>query len=309
MLTSSLIRAPLFAPLFGAGFILVVGLASGGYPQYVLGLLLINIMVVMSLDVLLGRLGLISLGQAGFVGIGAYTTAILMTHHWSFLLTLPVAGLLATIGGLLLGLPSMRLSGFYLAIATLAFGGVVEQLIRSLRPITGGPFGLQVPTPDLFGFPIQSKAYFALLVVALIGFIFAIRHLERSVAGRSMLAVKASEPAAQSIGINVVGTKLLGFAISGFGAGVAGGLYAPLIGFIGPEHFTFLSSVSYVAMAVLGGSGIMGAILGAAVITAIPELFVSLRDYSSLVWGAAMLLILFLSPRGLAYLRLRRALN
>ena len=303
----SFIRRPLFVPLLGAAVILAAGLGSGGYPQYVLGLVAISMMIVLSLDVLLGRLGLISLGHAGFVAIGAYTTSILMVHHWPFLLTLPVAGILATIGGLLLGLPSMRLSGFYLAIATLAFGGVVEQVIRFARPITGGPFGLQVPAPEVFGLPVQGKAYFVVLVGALAGFIFAFRHLERSVAGRSMLAVKASEPAAQSIGINVVGTKLLGFAISGFGAGVAGALYAPLIGFIGPEHFTFLSSVSYVAMAVLGGSGITGALLGAAVITAIPELFVSLRDYSSLVWGAAMLLILFLSPRGLAYLRLRKA--
>jgi len=294
-------RSRLLVSLLALGCRLSVGLLFCGYLQHVTGLVVINVMVVISLDVLLGRLGLISIGQAGFVGIGAYTTAVLLAHHWPFLLTLPIAGLFATIGGLLLGLPSLRLSGFYLAIATLAFGDVVLQVIRWLRPITGGPYGLPVPSPTVFGFALAGTAYFVLLIVIAALFVIAASYLAQSVAGRAMQAVKSSEPAAQSIGINVVGTKLLAFAISGFGSGVAGGLYGPLVGFLGPEHFTFLSSVSYVAMAVLGGAGIMGAILGATVITAIPELFASIHDYSSLLWGAAMLAILLVSPRGLAY--------
>ena len=266
-----------------------------------LGLIVINSMVVLSLDVLLGRLGLISLGHAGFVGLGAYTSAILRIHQWPFLATIPVAGIVATVCGLLLGLPSMRLTGFYLAIASIAFGAIVEQFIRWAAPLTGGGFGLQVPDASLF-VPLGSRAYLAFVVIFLMLFVVAAAYLGRTVTGRGMVAVKNSEPAAQSIGISVVGTKLLGFAISGFGAGVAGALYGPLVGFIGPEHFTFLGSVSYVAMAVLGGAGITGSLIGAAVITALPELFSSLQDYASLLWGLAMLLILMISPHGLVHI-------
>jgi ABC-type branched-subunit amino acid transport system permease subunit len=283
-----------------------VGLFCGEYIRYALGLVAINAMVVLSLDVLLGRLGLISIGHAGFVAIGAYTSAVLQQAGWPFLLTIPAAGGLATLCGILLGLPSMRLAGFYLAIATLAFGSVIEQLIRWMTPITGGVFGLAVNTPTFFGLTLDSAGYFALLCVALAIFIVAAERLSASVAGRAMQALKTSEPAAESIGINLVGTKLLGFAISGFGAGVAGALYGPLVGFLGPEHFTFMASVSYVAMSVLGGAGTLGSLLGAAVVTAVPEVFAGLQDYSSLIWGVAMLLILLVSPAGLSHVNLRR---
>lgn len=283
-----------------------VGLFSGEYIRYALGLVAINAMVVLSLDVLLGRLGLISIGHAGFVAIGAYTSAVLQQAGWPFLLTIPAAGGLATLCGILLGLPSMRLAGFYLAVATLAFGSVIEQLIRWMTPITGGVFGLAVNTPTFFGLTLDSAGYFALLCVALAIFIVAAERLSASVAGRAMQALKTSEPAAESIGINLVGTKLLGFAISGFGAGGAGALYGPLVGFLGPEHFTFMASVSYVAMSVLGGAGTLGSLLGAAVVTAVPEVFAGLQDYSSLIWGVAMLLILLVSPAGLSHVNLRR---
>jgi branched-chain amino acid transport system permease protein len=292
-------------PLAGCAVLFLGGQFSGDYLRYILGLVAVNGMVVLSLDILLGRLGLISIGHAGFVGLGAYASTILMNQGWPFLATVPAAGLLATTGGLLLGIPSLRLSGFYLAIATLAFGAIVEQFIRWAAPLTGGGFGLQVPVPTLFGVALGSRPYFALVTAALVLYVLAAAYLERTVAGRAMLAVKSSEPAAQSIGINVTMTKLLGFALSGFGAGAAGAFYAPLVGFLGPEHFTFLASVSYVAMAVLGGAGVAGSLMGAAVITAVPEVFASLQDYSSLVWGVAMLLILFVSPRGLAYVRQR----
>lgn len=292
-------------PLFGCLVLLVGGQFTGDYVRYILGLIAVNAMVVLSLDVLLGRLGLISIGHAGFFALGAYASTILVKYGWPFLATVPVAGLIATTGGLLLGIPSLRLSGFYLAIATLAFGAIVEQFIRWAAPLTGGGFGLPVPTPDLLGAPLDSRAFFDLVVAMLLLYVFGAAYLERTVAGRAMLAIKTSEPAAQSIGINVTMMKLLGFGVSGFGAGAAGAFYAPLVGFLGPEHFTFLASVSFVAMSVLGGTGITGSLLGAAVITAVPELFVSLQDYSSLVWGLAMLLILLISPRGLAYARER----
>lgn len=285
----------------------VVGHSSTDFVRYVAGLIAINAMIAVSLDILLGSVGLISIGHAGFVAIGAYTAAVLTGLGWPFWLTIPAAGALATAGGLLLGIPSLRLTGFYLAIATLAFGGVVEQAIRFMDKITGGAYGMQVRVPSLFGSNLGSSGYFNVLVAALAVFLLAAHFLARSVAGRAMLAVKDSEPAAQAIGFDVVAVKLLAFALSGFGAGVAGALYGPLVGFIGPEHFTFMTSVSYVAMAVTGGAGAAGAFIGAAFVTALPELLAGFRDYAELVWGGVLLLVLLLSPKGIAHLLGRNA--
>lgn len=283
-----------------------VGHLATDFVRYVAALVAVNAMIAVSLDVLLGSVGLISIGHAGFVAIGAYTAAILTAHGWSFWATVPIAGTLATACGLLLGLPSLRLTGFYLAIATLAFGGIVEQLVRSMDSVTGGAFGMQMSMPTLFGLKLTGSGYFNVLILALAIFLLAAHFLARSVSGRAMLAVKDSEPAAQAIGFDVVAVKLLAFALSGFGAGVAGALYAPLVGFIGPEHFTFMTSVAYVAMAVVGGVGAVGAFVGAAVVTALPELFAGLHDYAELFWGGTLLLILLLSPRGIAHLFSKR---
>lgn len=288
--------------LAGCVVLWIIGHSFTDFVRYVAALVAVNAMIAVSLDILLGSVGLISIGHAGFVAIGAYTAAVLTGHGWPFWATLPVAGSLATLSGLLLGVPSLRLSGFYLAIATLAFGGVVEQLVRSMDSLTGGAFGMQVALPSLFGARMGGGGYFNILIFALAVFLLAAHFLARSVSGRAMVAVKDSEAAAQAIGFDVAAVKLLAFALSGFGAGVAGALYAPLIGFIGPEHFTFITSVSYVAMAVVGGAGPMGAFVGAAVVTAMPELFARLHDYAELVWGGALLLILLLSPRGLIHL-------
>lgn len=288
--------------LAGCFALWLAGHSSTDFVRYVAGLIAVNAMIAVSLDILLGSVGLISIGHAGFVAIGAYTAAVLTGIGWPFWVTIPAAGVLATLCGLLLGLPSLRLTGFYLAIATLAFGGVVEQTIRSLDSITGGPYGMQIAAPSLFGTKLGSSGYFNVLVLALVIFVLAAHFLARSVSGRAMLAVKDSAPAAQAIGFNVVAVKLLAFALSGFGAGVAGALYGPLVGFIGPEHFTFMTSVSYVAMAIVGGAGAAGAFIGAAFVTALPELLAQFRDYAELIWGGALLLVLLLSPKGISHL-------
>ena len=130
--------------LAGCVVLWIIGHSFTDFVRYVAALVAVNAMIAVSLDILLGSVGLISIGHAGFVAIGAYTAAVLTGHGWPFWATLPVAGSLATLSGLLLGVPSLRLSGFYLAIATLAFGGVVEQLVRSMDSLTGGAFGMQV---------------------------------------------------------------------------------------------------------------------------------------------------------------------
>jgi ABC-type branched-subunit amino acid transport system permease subunit len=297
-----LIDRRVIALLVACAALWIAGHSFSDFIRYVAALVAVNAMIAVSLDILLGSVGLISIGHAGFVAIGAYTAAALTAHGLPFWATLPAAGTLATAGGLLLGLPSLRLTGFYLAIATLAFGGVVEQLVRSLESITGGAFGMQVALPSMFGVKLTGAGYFNVLIAALGLYLIAAHALSRSISGRAMLAVKDSEPAAQAIGFDVAAVKLLAFALSGFGAGVAGAFYAPLVGFIGPEHFTFITSVSYVAMAVVGGVGPIGAFIGAAFVTALPELFAGLHDYAELLWGGTLLLILLLSPRGLARL-------
>ena len=288
--------------LTGAGSVL------GDFHRYLASLIAINIMITLSLDILLGSLGMISIGHAGFVAMGAYGAAVLTAMGIPFWVTIPLAGLLAMSGGLILGIPSLRLTGFYLAIATLAFGGVVVQVIRALD-LTGGAFGMQVGMPSFFGEKLTSRGYFFFLVAMLVAFVLAAHFLSRSVIGRAFLAVKDSEAATQAIGFNVVSVKLLGFAVSGFGAGVAGALYGPLLGFIGPEHFTFMTSVAYVAMAVTGGAGPLGAFVGAALITAVPELLSQFRDYAELFWGVTLLVVLLLFPMGLTHLFAKDALR
>ncbi len=285
----------------GCVLLWIVGNQFGDFVRYVSSVIAINIMITLSLDVLLGGVGMISIGHAGFVAIGAYTSAVLSAMGVPFWVGIPLAGLLSMLCGLILAVPSLRLTGFYLAIATLAFGGVVIQIIRAFD-VTGGAYGLQVALPSLFGGKLTSQGYFHFLMAMLAVFVFASLALSRSFIGKALLAVKNSEPATQSIGLNVVAVKLLAFAISGFGAGVAGALYGPLVGFIGTEHFTFMTSVSYVAMAVTGGPGTVGAFVGATLITAVPELLSRFRDYAELFWGATLLGVLLLFPRGLTHL-------
>lgn len=252
-------------------------------PGYVLSdvnYIAIHIIVAVGLNILVGYTGQVSLGHAGFFAIGAYGTVILFTNiSWMpFLPALVIAGFIAALFGFILGIPSLRLEGPYLAIATLGFGLAVVQIIGRFG-FFGGHNGLSVPEPGMFkgalvssGLVFSSDAasvelYLIVMPIAVILTILA-RNIIRSRIGRAFIAIRDDDIAAQAMGVNLTYYKTLAFSISAFYAGIAGGLYALWIGFINPIPFDFIMSVIFLAMVVVGGIGtIPGVVAGAVVIS------------------------------------------
>lgn len=254
--------------------VLLAGLAvfpflATSYYIYMANFLAINVIVAIGLNILVGYAGQVSLGHAGFFAIGAYGTVILMTElHLPFLPALVLAGLIAAGFGFLLGLPSLRLEGPYLAIATLGFGLTITQIIGRIE-LFGGRQGLH--TPDLFigGWHLESdRDFYCLLIPLTVLLAVAARNLVKTKVGRALIAIRDAEIAAETLGVNLMGYKTLAFAISAFYAGIGGGLYAFVLRFIEPEIFTLLMSIMFLAMVVVGGLGsIMGAITGACLLS------------------------------------------
>src|SRR3954447_24589434 len=212
-----------------------------------------------------GYTGLISLGNAAFLGIGAYTEAILLAHGVPLLITLPIAGIFTGLFGILIGLPTLRMSGLYLAIATLAFGSIVGTIFQKWDAVTGGFDGFAVPTPYIFGIPIEGATgiYYVSLVV-LVFVVWLSANLLRTPIGRAMVAIRDSEVSAQSMGIHLAYYKTLAFAISAGITGLAGALFAHYVRFLAPDAFDVLLSVQFVTIVFVGGLGsIRGAIFGA----------------------------------------------
>ena len=282
-----------------------VGCAPNTYWLYVLGMAGCYTIVGYGLALLIGRAGQISIGHAGFFAIGAYTQAILTTQYgWSFWPTLPAAVLLAALLGALLAAPSLRVRGPYLAMVTIAFGLVLENIIVEAEPLTGGFNGISnIDKPTLAGFAFGMRSHVALIVLcaALTGFAYA--WLTASRFGKRLEAARDAEPAARAIGINPVLVRTQAFAISAGAAGMAGALFAPMAGFISPDNFTLLQSILFLLLAILGGVGTLtGPALGALVIAGLPELLASLTEYRLMIFGVLLLFILWLRPEGLASL-------
>jgi branched-chain amino acid transport system permease protein len=235
--------------------------------------------------------GLLSLANAAFMGIGAYVAALLTLQlGWSFPAVLLAGGIAPALMALIIGVPVLRLSGVYLAMATLAFGEVVRITILNLD-ITGGPEGLN-------GIPFVTEGWHIALLLALT--IYSLARLRRSKVGRAFEAIKEDEVAARLMGINVDRYKLLAFVLGAFIAGVAGGLNAHFTFFISPREYGFENAVDILTMTVLGGtSGLFGPILGATVLTLLPELLRFLQDFRSLVNGAILVLVVLFLPKGI----------
>src|SRR5690348_13607346 len=221
---------------------------------------------------LAGYTGLISLGNAAFLGIGAYTNSILLAHGVPLLISLPVSGLFTSLFGIAIGIPTLRMTGLYLAIATLAFGSIVGTVFQKWDAVTGGFDGFAVPTPYVFGFPVDSSTgiYYVSLAVLVIVLWVSLNML-RSPLGRAMVAIRDSEISAQSMGIHLARYKTFAFAISAGMTGLAGALFAHYVRYLAPDAFDVLLSVQFVTIVFVGGLGsIRGAIFGA--------LFVRLRS-------------------------------
>ena len=262
----------------------------------------IYIMLAVSLNLIIGYAGQVSLGHAAFFGIGGYASA-LVSLHWGF--PFPLAALTAVLVaggcGLGLGLPTLRLKEDYLAIVTLGFGIIVDMVFLNLE-ITGGPDGLPgIPSPSLFGVSFRDPVMYLILVTLALLLILGLTYsLVRSYHGRALRAIRDHEVTAQVMGINTPAYKVMIFTLAAAVAGLAGSLYAHYITFINPESFGLHTSILLVCMVVLGGMGsIGGSILGAVILTALPEMLRQFKDYQDLLYGALLVGLLIWRPQGL----------
>jgi branched-chain amino acid transport system permease protein len=264
------------------------------------------------LMLLTGYTGLVNLGQGAFLGIGAYTNSVLMTKGVPFAVTLPLSGVAAALAGILLGLPTLRMTGFYLAIATLAFGSIVGTVFQKWTAVTGGFDGFAVPTPTILGYPIEGAngVYYLSLLVLIFALWLAINIL-RSPIGRAMVAIRDSEISAQSMGINLALYKTISFAISSGITGLAGALFAHYVRFLAPDSFDILLSIQFVTIIFVGGLGSLhGAIFGAMFVRLLPQLIAIVRDdlpfgigrlpgLEPSLFGLVLVLVILLEPSGI----------
>ena len=260
--------------------VLAAPLALDNFYLGEMSLVMIYAIAGIGLMLLVGYTGLVSLGHAAFLGIGAYTHAILISHGVPFPLALIFASLFSALIGAIVGLPAMRMTGIYLAIATLAFAIIVEHSIGHMTSLTGGFRGMAVSRPSIFGFDLGSPAafYFVCLTI-LIGCLLIALNILRSPIGRAMIGIRDSEISAQSMGIDLAKTKSIAFAISAGFTGLAGGLFGHKLGYLSPDAFTLLLSIQLLLMVVVGGMGSLhGVIFGAIFIGILPQGIAIMRD-------------------------------
>lgn len=284
--------------------LLVLAVAPFAIQDYYLSILChiaINVLVAIGLNVLVGYTGQISLGHAGFFAIGAYTQALLIVKAgFPWAVALPFAGLVSAGFGFILALPALRLSGPYLAIATLGFGMAVTQIIGH-ADFFGGRMGLKVPDLTIVEGALTTDQWNYLIIIPItVVMTIAAVNLMKSRVGRAMVAVRDSDIAAEAMGINLLVTKSLAFAVSAFYTGVAGALMAHRLSFINPEGFNLLLSIEFLAMVVVGGLGsILGSVLGAILMTILPLALTAVRHIPDIVYGGIMMLVIMVEPLGL----------
>ena len=268
--------------------------------------------VGLGLMLLAGFTGLFSIGHAAFLGVGAYTQAVLNNHGVPFPIALACAGLLSAGVGVIVGLPALRVKGIYLGIATLAFGFIVEEGLARWESVTGGNAGLHLKAIDLFGYKVSSaESFYLLCLVLAIAATLGVLNLLRSPTGRAFVAIRDSEISAQSMGIHLARFKTMSFAISAALAGVGGALYAHKLKFISPDQFGVLQSIDLILMIVIGGLGsVHGAFLGAIFLITMPQAIALAKDYlpdaialapglQGVVYGSVLIAFVLFEPLGL----------
>jgi branched-chain amino acid transport system permease protein len=288
-------------------------------------LVLTYVMLGWGLNIVVGLAGLLDLGYVAFYAIGAYTYALMAQYTGlSFWVCLPIAGILAAFWGIILGFPVLRLRGDYLAIVTLAFGEIIRLVLINWQSFTNGPNGISgIPRPSFFGIPFTNSEdgfaatfglefdpthrivflYYVILALALVTNLVTLR-LRRLPIGRAWEALREDEIACRSLGINTTNTKLTAFAVGAMFGGFAGAFFATRQGFISPESFVFQESALILAIVVLGGMGSqVGVAVAALVMIGAFELFREFSQARMLVFGAAMVAIMVLRPRGLVATR------
>jgi branched-chain amino acid transport system permease protein len=296
------INTVLLLVLFGAISFLVNDVFTTYYVK-VLTLVGINIILTVSLNVATGYLGQLPLGHAGFMAVGAYACALFTKYTKdvlpagvSFALGLLLAGVIAGIFGVMIGIPALRLTGDYLSILTLGFGEIIRIALNNIDGVLG--FKLFYGAAGLKNIPKYTNYINVFICVVLACFV--IHTIMKSRHGRAILSIRENEIAAESCGIETTYYKVLGFTLSAFFAGVAGGLYAGYLGVLSPSNFGFMKSIEILVMVVLGGMGSMlGSVASATVLTILPEALRQFADYRMVVYSLLLILIMIFKPGGL----------
>lgn len=273
---------------------------------------LLYVMLGLGLNIVVGLTGLLHLGYVAFYAVGAYSFALLHVHFGiGFWTALPIGALMATLFGLLLGFPILRLRGDYLAIVTLGFGEITRLVLENWNALSFGPSGIaNIPRPGFFGMDLnlhETTIYIYFLMIALcLMTIFIVFRLQNSRIGRAWVALREDEIACEAMGVNTTLAKLSAFALGSTWAGLAGVIFAAKSTFINPACFTFLESAMILAIVVLGGMGsILGVVLGAFVLILLPEYLRTFSEYRMLLFGTIMVLMMIFRPQGIVGARRR----
>lgn len=274
----------------------------GQYSLRVINLAQLYAVLALGLNFTLGSAGLLSVGHAGFFGIGAYVSALLTARDWNFWPALLVAALSNLAVSVLIGRPILHLKTHYLALATLGFGEIVRLVLLNWKNVTRGTDGIVgIPPPSLLGWTARTEAekyYFILAFLALA--IWVAWRIQESKYGRAFVAMRDSELATEAMGLNTANMKLLAFALSGLYAGLAGSLYAHLFSFISPEAFSFDVTVTVLAGLLIGGAGtVSGPVLGGMLLTFLPEWLRFLKDFYMVIYGVGIVVLIVFLPDGI----------
>jgi branched-chain amino acid transport system permease protein len=306
-------------------FVALFPVLFGPYLVFVAGVCGVAVIGALSLNLLTGVTGLISLGHAAFLGIGAYTAAILSSKAgWPLIAVLPGAGVVAALCGAIVGIPALRLRGLYLVVTTLALQFITDHVIYHWESLTHGDKGIKTVAPAILGITLAPHQFYYVIVLLAGLFALFMKNLVMTRTGRAFVAIRDRDVAAEIIGIQMARYKIISFMTSSFMAGVAGALYAYLLGLINPDYFTFHQSILYAVMCLVGGMGtVLGSILGAVFMTLLPEVISAISGpiataypvmvprigaISVTVYGLVIIFFLLLEPRGLAgiWFRIRR---
>ncbi len=272
-----------------------------GYVSQIVTQAGLNAIMAISVNMVCGITGQLSLGQAGFQAIGAYSVVLLTSScHVPLPISVILGGLVAAFFGFLIGFPTLKLEGDYLAIVTLAFGEIIRVVLVNLKSLTGGPNGMQFSTIFTTSLDYGATLSYLAIIGTLVLVIVLLQNFIRSTYGRAILAVREDEVAANSTGISVFRYKMIGFVVAAFIAGIGGALYAPFIGFIKPDMASFNNSITHLTYVVLGGMGsVTGSVVAAFVMTILLESLRILRDYRLLFYPLILILVMLFRPQGL----------
>jgi branched-chain amino acid transport system permease protein len=302
----------IFKKLLSGSFVLLAFLipvlTKDPYYQHTLNVAFLFAISVYGFNIITGITGQFNIAHAGFIGIGAYVSAIATTRLLlSFWIAMPLAILVTAFFGFLIGYPSLKLRGVYFALTTLGFGEILSLVFENWIPVTGGPMGITgIPAPTAIRFPgfslvFDNKiAFYYLCLVFVLLSIYINRQLLESRLGRAMVAVRENEDLAQSLGISISRTKIIAFILATMFLGLCGSLYAHYFRFISPVSFSVAETFRHVTMLIVGGKGtLLGPLVGALIFTILPEILRSIEDYQWVAYGAILMLCIVFLPKGI----------